>query len=405
MKTLLLLSWKNVWRNKTRSLALMLAITLGIAAGLIMFGLMEGMIMQRFEGLVQNQLAHIQIHQNKYLSEQENSLIIQDLTLIKPSLDTISTLKGYAFRTISHGMIASGYYSSGVKILGLDKKEESRISRFPENITDGTYLADSIKNPVVISQRLAKKLRVKIGGRLVLTFQDLEGNITSAAFRVSGLFRTSNSNFDDVNVMVKREDLQQLLGNKDAFHQVAILITDHTKAAEVAKELDLKLPNSEVRSWETLSPELRILVEQGGFIMYIFMIIILLGLAFGILNTMLMAVFERIQELGMLMALGMQKAKIAAMIMMETLFIAIIGGIIGICLGILLIKAFETKGLDFSRFADALAEFGYEAVTYPKLATEDIIITLLLVFATSILSAIIPALRAVQLNPAEAIRK
>lgn len=405
MKTLLLLSWKNVWRNRTRSFALMLAITLGVAAGLIMFGLMAGMIMQRFEGLVQNQLAHIQIHENNYLSEQENSLIIQDLYQIKPILDTISSLEGYAFRTISNGMIASGYYSSGIKIIGLDKKEEAHISRFPENITDGTYLNDSIRNPIVISQRLAKKLRIQIGGRLVLTFQDLDGNITSSAFRVSSLYRTSNANFDDANVMVKRDDLQQLLGNNEAFHQVAILLTDHTKAAEVAMALDLKLPNSEVRSWESLSPELRILVEQGGFIMYIFMIIILLGLAFGILNTMLMAVFERIQELGMLMSLGMQKAKIASMIMLETIFIAIIGGVVGIGLGILITKSFETKGLDLSGFTDALAEFGYEAIIYPDLGTEDIVITLLLVFATSILSAIIPALRAVQLNPAEAVRK
>lgn len=405
MKTLLLLSWKNVWRNKTRSLALMMAITLGIAASLIMFGLMEGMIMQRFEGLVQNQLAHIQIHQDGYLSEQENSMVMEDVALVKPILDTLSSMQGYAYRTISHGMIASGYYSSGIKISGLDKDEEKRISRFHENIIEGVYLDDSIKNPVVISQRLAKKLRIRIGGRLVLTFQDLEGNITSAAFRVSGLYKTANANFDDANVMVKRQDLQLLLGKKDVFHQIAILLADHTKAAALAGELDGLLPNSEVRSWETLSPELRILVEQGDFIMYIFTVIILLGLAFGILNTMLMAVFERIQELGMLMALGMQKAKIAAMILLETSFIAILGGMVGIALGILINRQFEIKGLDLSRFADALAEFGYEAVIYTRINSEDVLITLLLVFATALLSAIIPALRAVQLNPAEAIRK
>lgn len=405
MKTIFALSWKNIWRNKARSLALMMAIVLGIAAGLIMFGLVAGMVMQRFDGLVENHLSHIQIHHKDYLSEQENNLILPFPEKIRTVLDSISTIQGTAFRTISFGMIASGYNSSGVKILGINKNEEATVSRFPQNIIDGVYLDEGMRYPLVLSERTAKKLRVKLGGRIVLTFQNLEGDITSAAFRISGLFRTSDSNFDDAHVHVLQNDLQELLGDPEAFHQVAILIHDYKKAEDLAIALGKALPELEVRSWAGLAPELRILVEQGGFIMYIFMIIILLGLSFGILNTMLMAVFERMQELGMLMAIGMTKYKVASMIILETVYIAIIGGVIGVFLGIGINNLFVEDGLDLSRFASALAEFGYDSIIYPILESKDIYITIGLVFITAIIAAVIPAVRAVQLNPSEAIRK
>lgn len=405
MKTIFLLSWKNIWRNKTRSLALMMAIILGIVAGLIMFGLVAGMVMQRFDGLVENHLSHIQIHQKDYLREQENNLILPEPEKIRIVLDTISLIEEKAFRTISYGMIASGYNSSGVKILGINKNEEAKISRFPQNIIEGKYLDEEMRYPLVISERTAKKLKVRSGGRIVLTFQNLEGDITSAAFRISGIFRTSDANFDDANVHVLQKDLQELLGNPNAFHQVAILIKDYKKAEDLAGRLREMLPELEIRSWAGLAPELKILVEQGSFIMYIFMIIILLGLSFGILNTMLMAVFERLQELGMLMAIGVTKFKVASMIVLETVYISIIGGIFGVILGISIHNLFVKDGLDLSRFASALAEFGYDAIIYPILESKDIYITIGLVFLTAIIAAVIPAVRAIQLNPSEAIRK
>ncbi|MGY6741416.1 MAG: ABC transporter permease [Cecembia sp.] len=405
MRTLLLLSWKNIWRNKGRSLALMMAIILGIAAGLLMFGLVAGLVMQRFNGLVENHLSHIQIHHKDYLREQENKMILPNPEQIRQGLEGLPNIKGYAFRTLSFGMLASGYNSSGVKITGINKAEEEGISKFKDNIIDGEYLDESLRNPLLISQRNARKLRVQLGGRVVLTFQNLEGDLTSAAFRVSGIFRTSDSNFDDLNVYVNQADLQELLGENEAYHQVAILLDSRDEAENIAGLLSEKLPEVDIRSWSALSPELRILVEQGGFIMYIFMIIILLGLSFGILNTMLMAVFERVQELGMLMAIGMTKVKVAAMIVLETTFIALIGGVIGVILGLGIHSLFAEEGLDLSGFADALAEFGYDAIIYPLLEAKDVGITIIMVFITAVLAAVIPAIRAVQLNPAEAVRK
>lgn len=405
MKTVLVLAWRNIWRNKSRSLALMLSVMLGMAAGLTLLGLMTGFIQQRFDNLIQNKVSHIQIHHKNYLLELDSKLTISQTNELNEFLDSLPVVTGHASRTLSFGMLASSHNSMGVKIMGISPNEERNITRFHDKLVEGEYLSSTVKNPVFISRKTAKKLKAKIGSKVVLTFQSSENDIISAAFRINGLYQTANTDFDENHVMVRREDLQQFVFASPEVNEIAILLTDETKAKETAKLIKDQFPDLDVKSWESLSPELRILLEQGGFMLYIFIIIILIGLAFGILNTMLMAVFERMQELGMLMAIGMNKQKIALMILMETIYLSIIGGIIGLFAGKLLVDGFEKRGLDLSRFADALAEFGYEAVVYPKVTWQDMQTILLLVFATSLLAAILPTLRAIYLNPVEAIRK
>lgn len=399
------LAWKNIWRNRSRSMALLMAIGLGVAAGLILMGLVKGMLIQRFDSLIENQFSHIQIHAPEFLTEQESALTLPAVEKWREGVESVPQLQAYAFRTLTQAMLASGYTAQGVQVIGINPDSEKQMNRFYENLTEGQYLPEDIRNPIMISERMARKLRVQLGGRLVLTFQNLSGDITSAAFRVAGVFRTSNAGYDDMHVMVRAEDMQSLLSDVPVWHQMAILLHDHQDANEVAKMLQEKYPHLDIRSWSQLSPELTILMEQGNFFSYIFMVIILLGLAFGILNTMLMAVFERMQELGMLMAIGMNKTKIALMIILETIYISFVGGLVGLGIGLGFMGMFGEKGLDLQGLSDALAEFGYDSVIYPQIALAEIITVLILVFLTALASSIGPALRAIRLNPAEAVRK
>lgn len=405
MKMILTLAWRNIWRNKGRSLALMLSVLFGMACGLMLLGLYAGFINQRFESMILNQVSHVQIHAENYIREQESSITIANENPLLQFLDTLPQMKGYATRALSFGMLASGHNSIGVKIMGINPEEEVNITRFHDNLVEGKFLSDDVKYPIYISSKAAKKLKVKLGGRVVLTFQRIDNEITAAAFRVDGIYKSSNAEFDNSHVMVKREDLQELLADEPIIHEVAILLNNHDLANPSAAYIGQNFPDLDTRSWEDISPELRILVEQGSVILYIFIIIILLGLAFGILNTMLMAVFERMQELGMLMAIGMNKTRIASMIILETAYLTLIGGGLGTVLGLLIVQYFENEGLDLSSFADALAQFGYEAAVFPTVTQQDIIVVLILVIITSVSAAIIPTLRAIHLNPAEAIRK
>jgi ABC-type lipoprotein release transport system permease subunit len=383
-----------------------MAITLGVAAGLILMALISGMISQRFVNLIENQISHVQIHQPGFRTEMESKLYISGMEKLNSSLDSSGMVLHHTPRTLAQGMVASGYGATGVQLVGVQPDTEAPVSEFSRNLISGSYFSEDVRNPLLISERTARKLRVREGERVVLTFQGLDDDIVSAAFRVSGIFRTSNASFDDVHVYVLASDLQQLLHPyRPIWHQVAVITHAYQEAGLWAEAMRREFPDLDIKDWSDLSPEATILVEQGNFFSYIFLVVILLGLAFGILNTMLMAVFERTQELGMLMAIGMKRTSIATMIILETVYLSILGSAMGLLLGFAFVGIFKQEGLNLAGFSDALAEFGYDAVIYPLATQQDIVTVLVLVFCISILAAVIPTLRAVKLNPAEAVRK
>lgn len=164
-------------------------------------------------------------------------------------------------------------------------------------------------------------------------------------------------------------------------------------------------PKTEIQNWKEIAPELGYTVSVGDKMMFIFMGIIMLALGFGIVNTMMMAVLERTREIGMLMALGMNKFKIFMMILMETFFLILAGCPIGIVLALVTIGITQRTGIDFSQYSDAYSSFGYSSIFYPSLSVKQFGMMLLLVVITAFVSALFPARKALQLNPAESLKK
>jgi ABC-type lipoprotein release transport system permease subunit len=398
------MAWRNIWRNKGRSLALLFAIGIGVSAGLILMALSYGLIQQRFINLIEGQFSHVQIHQAEYMEEREPQLWIPDYLQLTNTLDTMPMVKAYSGRVIAQAMLTSSYGAAGVELTGIDPDKE--IIDLKKQLVEGDYLSPNLRNPVLISAKTAEKLRLNKGDRLVMTFQNTHGEMVSAAFRVAGLYSSSNTSYDEGHAYVKASDLQVLLNDqKPVWHEVALMTEDFNRAPDLRDIIQTYFPKLEVRDWKSLSPEANLLMEQGNFFSYIFLIIILLGLAFGILNTMLMSVFERQSELGMLMAIGMGKKQIAGMIILETVYLTLFGGLIGLLTGLAVIAFFQENGLQLSGFDDALAAYGYDSVIFPAINGQNILLVAGLVFTIALLSSITPALRAIRLKPAEAVRK
>jgi ABC-type lipoprotein release transport system permease subunit len=254
--------------------------------------------------------------------------------------------------------------------------------------------------------RLADKLNVEIGNRIVLTFQDLNNEITSGSFTITGLFRTASNPYDERNVFVRADDLQELLAGQPVYHEVAMMLRDEELSNDVAAGLNTGFENIAAETWYELSPELRYITDMGGSLIVYIMAVILLALAFGILNTMLMAIFERMRELGMLLAIGMSKLRVFLMIMMESVILTLTGASAGLILAYFTLGYLGEKGIDMTAMGgDAMAEFGYDAVVYPIAYTDDYITTIILVVITAILAAVYPAIKALRLNPGEVVRE
>ena len=303
-------------------------------------------------------------------------------------------------------MITSPTTASGVKIYGINPASEITQIRLNEYVREGAYFDSGKQNEILIGEKLAKKLKVKFKSKVVLTFTNVNSEIVSGAFRISGIYRSKNISLDEVNVYVQQKHLQELLELKSSeSNEIAILVKDEEQLDTIKKFSVGVVPKGKIEDWKALSPELSMIIESFNLYTYIISGIILLALTFGIINTMLMSVLERIRELGMLMAIGLNKRKIFIMIMLETIYLTVIGSPIGLLVGWLTVTVLGKTGINISMFSEGLASYGFSSMIYPALEQEKYLIIVTMCLITAILSAIYPAYKALQLNPSEAIRK
>lgn len=406
MKMLLSISWRNIWRHPARSGVLLAAIIAGLWAGILVSALTNGWIHQRFVNLIQEEITHAQVHHPEFRTEREPWMYIENAEEIFSHLDGDERVLSWAARTLTDGMIQSPLTSSGVQIRGIQTGRERETTTFHENMTEGDYLDSDFRNPILLGERLAEKLNVETGNRLVLTFQDLDNEITSGSFTISGLFRTASNPYDERHVFVRAEDLQNLLGDHTAFHEIAMMLQDEELSNMVTADLNREFENIAAQTWYELSPELRYITDMGGGMIVYIMAVIMLALAFGILNTMLMAIFERMRELGMLLAIGMSKLRVFLMIMVESVILTFTGATAGLILAWITLEYLGEKGIDMTSMGgQSMAEFGYDAVVYPIAYSNDYVTTIILVVITAILAAVYPAIKALRLNPGEVVRE
>jgi ABC-type lipoprotein release transport system permease subunit len=397
-------AWRNLWRNKLRSFIIIAAVTLGIFAGIFLTAFTNGMVNSRIQSIISTEMSHIQIHQPGFLDNDQFSLLIENadsvVNLVRNTPDVVAATK----RIIINSMVASAETGTGVKIIGIDPENEIKVTDLSSKIISGKHLDTTDHNPVVISERLSQKLKVGLKNKIIITVQDVNKNITGGAFRIVGIFRTDNMMFDEANIFVRSTDLSRLTGlNGREAHEIAILLNSN-ETDDVTKTLSCELPNLEVRSWQQLSPEAGYLVSAMNQYMFIFIIVILIALCFGIINTMLMVIMERVHELGMLMAIGMNRVRVFAMIMLETVFLSLTGGITGLIIGYTAIKYFAKAGINLYFWKEAFSELGYSAFVYPVIDSKTMGMTAVLVMIAGIISALYPAYKALKLNPSDAIR-
>ena len=243
------------------------------------------------------------------------------------------------------------------------------------------------------------------GSKIRLTFLDINNNQTGGNFRVCGIFRTNNDMFEELSLFVPIEELRTLTGIPEGgFHRIIARLDDNDLTNKVTPQIRESLPQYEVMNWKEIQPDLAMIVDFINLIYSIFMVIILAALAFGIVNTMLMAVLERTRELGMLAAIGMNRYRIFTMIMLESIFLSIVGGIAGMVLSEVVILITSRTGINLVKYSDGMEAMGYSAHLYPTIDTQFFIITTILIVLTGVISSIYPARKALSLNPVEAIR-
>jgi putative ABC transport system permease protein len=403
------IAWKNIWRNKVRSLVIIMAISLGLLGGIFSSAVMKGMGDQRVREAIGRETSHIQIHNPAYLEDNEITFTINryDLSQLSKILDSLPEVYGWSARIKFQCMANSASASTGVMVFGVDPAKERTVSDIPSMICDscGNYLAGEKHNFAVVGFALARKLKIRLHSKVILTFQDMHGNLTGSAFRVCGIYHTSNSVFDEMNIFVDQTDIASSLAIPPGeFHEIAIRLNNLTQVQFVQEKLHRLFTGLSVRNWKQIDPTLGLLNDLMNTWLYLFMSIILLALTFGIINSMQMVILERIRELGMLAAIGMNRPRVFLMIMLESVFLSLAGGVTGMALGLGLLSITRHTGINLSRLATGFEKIGFNPVLYPSLDIQFFIVLILMVILIGILASVYPAMKALRQNPAEAIR-
>lgn len=397
------IAWKNIWRNKGRSSIVIIAIALGLWAGVFASAFVAGMMKQKVDNVIEKEMSHIQFHENKFRDEFASGLYMKNGEEIVQELQQDSLVRDVSGRIISMAMIASANRSGSIKVMGIDPTMENAVTGISNSVVEGKYFEGMKRNPILISTRLAEKYKIKLRSKVVLTFQDLDGEIVAGAFRVVGIYNTHNGMYDELNVFVRRGDVAKLIGiPKGAYHEVAAMLIRHGIAEETAATYQEKHAELEVLSWLDLGLGMRYMMEMTGSYTTILVGIILVALLFSIINTMLMAVLERTKEIGMLMAIGMNKRKVFTVIMVETIYLALIGGPAGLLLSYVFINFFGEHGIDLS--GAGYEEVGMASIIYPFLSGAEYAEVFVMVVIMAVLAAIYPAMKALKLKPVEAMR-
>ncbi len=406
-------AWRNVFRNRRRSYIVISAVGVAVAGGvfivLFMIGLFDQMV-----GAAIRDIGHIQVQHPEFADNPGVNRSLSDPDSVITAVDRTGVAAHWAPRVEAQGLARTAAASAGVMIIGVDADRESIMTDMAERIVDGTYLTGEStfrRREIVLGSQLARKLNVGTGNRIVLTVQGRvensdETEMTSGMFRVVGMFTVPSETMNESVAFINLADAQTLLNMGGDLSRISITLADPDALEEARAELARLLPaeRHDVRTWRDGNPSLVQMMELAEKAILIYVVVIFIGAAFGIINTMLMAVFERTREFGILRAIGTNRQALFRMVIYEALFISILGTILGFVIIGMLHVTLLRGGMDLTIFADGLAAFGSDAIIQPIYHIGLIIQVVIAALVIGVLSAVWPAIRAARLQPAETMR-
>jgi ABC-type lipoprotein release transport system permease subunit len=400
------IAWRNLWRHPRRTILILAAVIVGVWSMLFYSAFIRGLAGQMVRQNIANLTGDLQIQAPGFF---ENPVLENLLHTPAPARAALKEVLPAGSRTTSRlrigGVLRSAHGAFGATIVGIDPVEEQGISFIADAVTEGALLPDDAPNGIVIGAALLKRLEARLGHRLVIDAQDANGQIVSHAFTIVGVFRAQIEAMEKQLVFCPRGTLQNILGLGETVSEFSVILPEGVSPGSVADTLRARLPpeSFHVLTWRELVPFVGAYLDSMGIFSLIWNIIIFVAMGFGLVNTILMAVFERIREFGLVRALGVTSFGVVSGVLIETALLLVLGMTAGGLVGASTIAALHDSGINFSAFAAGSEYFGMAQVIFPRSEPVDYVRASATVIGLGLIISLYPALKAARITPIQAM--
>jgi ABC-type lipoprotein release transport system permease subunit len=406
MTLYLRLAWRNIWRHRRRTVIIVLAMGLSLALMMFYDGLIDGFNQAIAGNAVRVLGGNIQVHAAGYRQKVDSNPLLpltDDSAVVQAALSQPDVVAA-SRRIQTGGLVSNREGAFPLSIIGIEPEAEAAVSLIAEHIVDGRYLEAADEDSILIGQGLAEALSLKVGDRLTMVGSDINKQNRQRTMTVIGIYDVGLPSFEKGSVYISLSEAQSLFNLRGQSTEVQITLDGVGSESAVVAALTPMLPGYEVESWEKNYPELGSAVGQKNAVMDIFSVIIVVISGIGILNLLLMAIYERTREIGLLGAMGLKPRQIAATFILEGIMIGVVGVIAGIGMGLMINLSLGQVGMDYSQFAGITEYMALiSGKIYPTLGVSKLFGRATVVLIIAALAALIPALIAARREPSEAL--
>jgi len=403
------MAWRNIWRHPRRTALTISAVAFATAILVFMMSFQLGSYETMINSSVKIYAGHLQVQAKDYQEKRDMRLVVPDPAAVGKILENTPRVEAYTYRGNAFSMVSSRERTFGVLVVGVDPEREVHVSTLRKALRRGSYLTEDDYEGALLGEMLAKNLRVDIGDELTVLGQGRDGSVAATLLTVRGIFKSGLADFDRSSIQISLKNFQEIYSMRGAVHEV-VAIADSLRGVPAIKRAvetgiaTLATDHSLVTlDWMELMPGLLEGIQLDMVSGMIFYLILIMVVAFSIMNTFLMAIFERTKEFGVMMAIGTSPQRLTKILLIESLSMTLVGITTGILLGSALTLYFQSHGIEFAATSEIMAEFGISGKLYPRLSIISATIGPVLVLFITSLAALYPALRIRRLRPVEAL--
>jgi ABC-type lipoprotein release transport system permease subunit len=406
MQLYLKLAWRNIWRHRRRTV--IIALAMGLSLGMMMFydGLMDGFNDAIAGNAVRVLGGNVQVHAAGYREKVDSNPLLplaDDSAVLQAALAQPDVIAA-ARRIQTGGLVSNSEGAFPLSIIGIEPEAEAPVSLIAEHIVDGRYLESSDEDSILIGKGLADALLLKVGDRITMVGSDVHKQNRQRTMTVIGIYDIGIPSMEKGTLYISLAEAQTLFGLPDQSTEVQITLKKVGTESKLVNTLSAALPGYEVESWSNNYPELGNAVGRKNIVMDIFSVIIVVIAGIGILNLLMMAVYERTREIGLLGAMGLKPREVATIFIMEGMLIGIVGVIAGVVMGLGINLSLMQVGMDYSQFAGVTDYMALiSGKVYPTLGVSKLAMRVTIMLVVAALAALIPAIFASRREPSEAL--